>query len=94
MLFAVTMEVALPHDLDPGLRAELIERERSYCHRLQREGVWLHIWRRAGQYANLSVFDAPDNDRLHEILWNLPLFPYMTVAVTPLAAHPSALAAD
>ncbi|MFE7129287.1 muconolactone Delta-isomerase [Streptomyces sp. NPDC057638] len=92
MLFAVTMDVALPHDLDPGVRADLIAREKSYCQDLQREGVWPHIWRRAGQYANLSVFDAPDNDRLHEILWNLPLFPYMTIEVTPLAAHPSALA--
>jgi muconolactone D-isomerase len=46
-----------------------------------------------GQYANLSVFDARDNDHLHEILWGLPLFPYMTIEVTPLAAHPSAITA-
>lgn len=90
MLFAVTMDVALPHDLAPASRAELIAREKEYCQGLQREGAWLHIWRLAGQYANLSVFDVPDNDRLHEILWNLPLFPYMTIQITPLAAHPSA----
>ncbi|MER7049142.1 muconolactone Delta-isomerase [Streptomyces jumonjinensis] len=93
MLFAVTMDVAIPHDLDPGVREELISRERSYCQELQKSGVWPHIWRCAGQYANLSVFDVPDNDELHRVLWNLPLFPYMTVSVTPLAAHPSALTA-
>ncbi|MQS38867.1 muconolactone Delta-isomerase family protein, partial [Streptomyces katsurahamanus] len=76
-----------------GVREELISRERSYCQELQKSGVWPHIWRCAGQYSNLSVFDVPDNDELHRVLWNLPLFPYMTVSVTPLAAHPSALTA-
>ncbi|WP_435828358.1 muconolactone Delta-isomerase family protein [Saccharopolyspora shandongensis] len=33
-----------------------------------------------------------DNERLHEILWNLPLFPYMTIEVTPLAQYPSDIA--
>ncbi|GGZ50818.1 muconolactone Delta-isomerase [Streptomyces inusitatus] len=93
MLFAVTMDVAIPHDLDPGVREDLIAREKSYCQELQEAGVWRHIWRCAGQYANLSVFDVPGNDELHHLLWNLPLFPYMTVSVTPLAAHPSALTA-
>jgi muconolactone D-isomerase len=32
-------------------------------------------------------------DELHDILWNLPLFPYMRVQVTPLAQHPSDIAA-
>ncbi|WP_455712129.1 muconolactone Delta-isomerase [Streptomyces hygroscopicus] len=46
-----------------------------------------------GQYANISVFDVADNEALHRILWNLPLFPYLTIEVTPLAQHPSDLAA-
>lgn len=91
MLFAVTMDVAIPHDLDPGVRAELVARERSYCHDLQRSGVWVHIWRCAGRYANLSVFDVADNEELHRVLWDLPLFPYLTFTVTALAAHPSVL---
>ncbi len=48
--------------------------------------------RRVGHYSNLSVFDVADNDRLHELLWQLPLFPYMTVEVVPLALHPSDIA--
>lgn len=91
MLFAVTMDVEIPHDLDPEIRTDLIAREKEYCQELQKDGVWVHIWRCAGQYANLSVFDVNDNEELHGILWNLPLFPYLTVSVTPLAAHPSAL---
>jgi len=38
---------------------------------------------------NLSIFDVADNAELHDLLWNLPLFPYMTIAVTPLVEHPS-----
>src|SRR4029077_10966444 len=54
-------------------------------------GKWRHIWRIAGQYSNLSIFDVADNDELHAILWQLPLFAFMRIAVTPLATHPSAI---
>jgi muconolactone D-isomerase len=47
-----------------------------------------------GRYSNISVFDVDDGDQLHDILWNLPLFPFMTIAITPLAEHPSALSAN
>ncbi|WP_281292826.1 muconolactone Delta-isomerase [Streptomyces qinzhouensis] len=94
MLFAVRMNVTIPPGLDPGVRADLVAREKEYCRDLQRSGEWAHIWRCAGQYANLSVFDVADNEALHRILWNLPLFPYLSVEITPLAQHPSDLAAD
>jgi muconolactone D-isomerase len=93
MLFAVKMDVAIPHDLNEEVRADLVAREKAYCRELQKAGVWVHIWRCVGQYANLSVFEVPDNEELHRILWGLPLFPYMTIEVTALARHPSDLAA-
>ena len=89
MLFAVTMDVSLPPDLDPGLRADTLAREKAYSQDLQSKGKWPHIWRVVGQYANLSIFNVDSTDELHEILWNLPLFPYMKVQVTPLAQHPA-----
>jgi muconolactone D-isomerase len=89
VLFAVTMDVSLPPDLDPGLRADTLAREKAYSQDLQSKGKWPHIWRVVGQYANLSIFSVDSTDELHEILWNLPLFPYMKVQVTPLAQHPS-----
>jgi muconolactone D-isomerase len=91
MLFAVRMDVDLPRDLDPTLRQETVAREKAYSQELQRSGEWRHIWRVVGQYSNVSVFDVASNERLHEILWGLPLFPYMTIEVTPLASHPSAI---
>jgi muconolactone D-isomerase len=92
MLFHVRMDVRIPQDLDPGLRAETIARERTYAQELQRSGKWAHLWRIVGEYSNYSVFDVDSNDELHELLSNLPLFPYMDIAVTPLARHPSDIA--
>ncbi len=91
MLFHVRMDVRIPNDLDPQVRQETIDREKAYSQELQRAGEWRHIWRIVGQYSNVSVFDVESTDRLHEILWNLPLFAYMDVEVTPLAPHPSAI---
>lgn len=91
MLFAVRMDVDIPRDLDPAVRDETVAREKAYSQQLQRAGEWRHIWRVVGQYSNISVFDVASNERLHEILWGLPLFPYMAIEVTPLATHPSAV---
>jgi len=89
MLFAVRMDVDLPLDL-PG-RDELLAREKAYSQDLQRDGRWPHIWRVVGAYSNLSIFDVADNEQLHQLLWNLPLFPHMELTITPLTKHPSAI---
>lgn len=91
MLFHVRMDVRIPHDLEPGRRAEIVAREKEYCHQLQRAGTWPHLWRVVGEYANVSVFDVESNDELHELLSGLPLFPFLDIHVTPLARHPSDL---
>jgi muconolactone D-isomerase len=93
VLFAVTMEVDLPADLDPDVRADTLAREKAYSQDLQRAGKWPHIWRLSGRFANLSILDVDSHEELHDILWNLPLFPYMTIEVTPLSQHPSDIAA-
>ncbi|MGW0655380.1 muconolactone Delta-isomerase family protein [Streptomyces umbrinus] len=91
MLFAVRMTISLPPDMDPDVRESTLAAEKKYAQRLQHTGEWLHLWRCAGLYANLSIFEVPDNDRLNELLWELPLFPYMDITVTPLARHPSTI---
>ena len=94
MLFHVTMDVNIPRDLPPAERAETLAREKAYAQDLQRQGKWRHIWRIAGRYANVSVFDVADVAELHEILSGLPLFPFMDITVTPLLRHPSAIRMD
>jgi muconolactone D-isomerase len=94
MLFHVQMSVHLPHDLDPAEAERLKARERERALELQRAGTWRHLWRVAGRYANVSIFDVEGPDELHAILSGLPLFPFMDLRVEALCRHPSALEAD
>ena len=91
MLYCVRMDVRVPHGMDPARFEALKAEEKARAQDLQRQGKWVQLWRIAGQYANVSVFDVADHDELHAILSTLPLFPFMEVSVTPLARHPSAL---
>jgi muconolactone D-isomerase len=89
MKYLVHMDVNLPADLPAHEAAEIKATEKAYSQELQRSGKWPEIWRVVGEYANYSIFDVDSNDELHEILQNLPLFPYMEISVVPLAKHPS-----
>ena len=93
MLFHVRMDVSLPHDLDPNRRAELLAAQQDRELELQKLGVWPHLCRVVGQYSDIGVLDVPSNDELHAFLSSLPLWEFMEVEVTPLAQHPSDLAA-
>ena len=94
MLFKVDMDVRIPHDV-PAERADaLTQAERARAQDLQRTGVWRHLWRVAGRYANVSIFDVSGPQELHDILSTLPLFPFMEVLVTPLCRHPSSIRDD
>ncbi len=63
-------------------------REKIASSEYQRSGEWLHLWRIAGKFGNISIFDVSDHDRLHEILWSLPLFPFMTIRCCRSRATP------
>jgi muconolactone D-isomerase len=91
MLFHVAMEVRLPPDMPSAEADDLKAREKARAQDIQRQGKWPHLWRVAGRYANISIFDVADADELHALLSGLPLFPYMEVRVTALARHPSAI---
>ena len=91
MLYHVRMDVRPPHDIDPTKFEQLKAEEKARAQELQRSGTWVHLWRIAGQYSNISVFDVESHDALHAILSTLPLFPFMEIAVAPLARHPSAM---
>ena len=94
MLFHVEMTVRLPYDMAPEQASELKAREKEIAQGLQRSGAWRHLWRIAGQYANVSIFDVADNAALHDTLMTLPLFPYMEIEVRPLCRHASSIHDD
>ncbi|WP_116045939.1 muconolactone Delta-isomerase [Amycolatopsis palatopharyngis] len=94
MLFHLRMDVAIPHDLEPKVREELVAKEKARALELQRAGKWPHLWRIVGKYSNISVLDVDSPDELHRILSSLPLFPFMRIEVSALTQHPSDLAAQ
>ena len=81
MLFHVEMHVRISPTLDPALAERLKQEERAIAQELQRSGVWRHLWRLVGCYANVSIFDVESPTQLHDILSALPLFPYMDITV-------------
>ncbi|WP_065356758.1 muconolactone Delta-isomerase [Kluyvera georgiana] len=91
MLFKVEMTVNIPSSLPKAEADEIKAKEKAYSQQLQREGKWMHIWRVAGLYANVSIFDVADNQELHDLLTALPLYPYMDISVQALCRHPSAI---
>jgi len=94
MLFQVEMDVRIPHDAPAERTDAQKQAERARAKDLQRAGVWRHLWRVAGRYANVSIFDVPGPQELHDILSTLPLFPFMEIQVTPLCRHPSSIRDD
>jgi muconolactone D-isomerase len=86
--FLVEIEVRLPADLDEGRRASLLADEFARGGALAQAGLLRAIWRVPGRIANRAIWTASDATELHAALVSLPLWPYMEVAVTPLAQHP------
>ncbi|MBM7455794.1 muconolactone D-isomerase [Oceanisphaera litoralis] len=94
MLFKVEMKVNIPQDMPAEVAAEIKAREKAYAQELQAQGKWRHLWRVAGSYANVSIFDVADNAELQDLISALPLFPYMDISVAPLCRHPSSIHQD
>jgi muconolactone D-isomerase len=91
MLFHVGISIKVPHAFDPEKLKQLGAHEHERAAELQRQGKWLHLWRVAGKWSNISIFKVESPAELHEILESLPLYPYMEVEVTALCKHPGSL---
>ncbi len=91
MLFHVSMTVRIPHNTDAEEVKALSAQEHERAKELQMQRKWLHLWRVAGKYANISIFDVESPAELHEVLNSLPLYRFMEVEVTALCRHPGAL---
>jgi muconolactone D-isomerase len=87
MEFLVAIDVQLPHDLDVAARAELLRAESDRGALLAEQGIIGAIWRVPGRLANRGIWSAADATTLHDAIVSLPLWPFMTVDVVPLARH-------
>ena len=87
MEFLVEIEIALPPDLDPTSRTDLLDREAARGRELRNNGSIVRIWRVPGRFANVGIWQARDATELNDALFSLPLFPWMDIRVTALATH-------
>jgi muconolactone D-isomerase len=91
MVFHVSITVRVPHDVAAETIKQMSAKEHERALELQRQRKWLHLWRVAGRWSNISVFEVESPAELHEILSSLPLYPFMDVGVTALCRHPGSL---
>ncbi|MCY0879286.1 MAG: muconolactone delta-isomerase [Firmicutes bacterium] len=91
MIILANITVLLPSTLEPSTVAALQAAEHEQAIAYQRAGKLRAIWRVVGRYANVSLWEVESAEELHDLLQRLPLFPYMSVDLTLLASHPSAV---
>lgn len=89
MEFLVNVEVKWPADGDEALRADLVAAEGTRAAELAAAGTIKRLWRIPGRWANWGLWEADDATALHQAISSLPLFPWLSVEVVPLARHPS-----
>ena len=87
MEFLVHIEIVPPG----GRQAveHLIPLETERARELALAGLIRRLWRVPGRWENWGLWEADDIDELHNAISSLPLFPYLSVHVHPLASHPS-----
>ncbi|HWB32115.1 MAG TPA: muconolactone Delta-isomerase family protein [Acidobacteriaceae bacterium] len=87
MDFLVHMDV-LP--LPPGEEGQsLLRREAERARQLAEARILRRLWRIPGRRANWGIWSAASVDELHLALSSLPLFPFLSITVHPLAQHPN-----
>lgn len=89
MEFLLRIQVTWPPDGDPEEKDRRIRDEGVRARELAAQGIVKRVWRIPGQWANWSIWEAPDATALHEAVTSLPMWPYLDVTVHPLGAHPN-----
>jgi muconolactone D-isomerase len=87
--FLVEIRNEWPADGDPKRRAELAAGESKRAAELAEAGILRKLWRIPGTARNVGLWEAADATALHQALSSLPFFPWLSIEVRPLAAHPN-----
>ena len=88
MEFLVRFEAFLPESMSQETVKALKTAERQRAMELREAGILKRLWRVPGRRATVGLWQATSATELHEALASLPQFPWMDVAVEPLATHP------
>ncbi len=89
MDFLVYMEVSGRIEGGEEASALILKQEAERARQLGAAGILLRLWRVPGRRANWGIWRASTADELHSAIASLPLFPYLSVTVHPLATHPN-----
>jgi muconolactone D-isomerase len=88
--FLVELKTTFPEDMADAEIARLRAAEAVRAGQLAAEGHLVRLWRPVGELRSIGLWRAADEDRLRsDVLGTLPLFPWMTAAVTAVAPHPN-----
>lgn len=88
MEFLIRFEAKPPADMSVEERERLRGLERARAAELREAGVLRRLWRVPGTRAVVGLWEAEDATALHDALASLPMFPWFSADVEPLATHP------
>ena len=87
MEFLVRQENNLPQ-LPAEEAARIKSAERAYAQELRNQGILKRLWRIPGTRTAVGWYEAENATVLHDVLSNLPTFPWQSITVEALATHP------
>lgn len=88
MRFMLQIRTQLPGEWTGDQRKELSDRQAAAALELMRRGILRRTFRVVGQLANFSIWEVNTLEELHAVLESLPMYPFMTISVTPIIQHP------
>ncbi|MEV6615039.1 muconolactone Delta-isomerase family protein [Streptomyces sp. NPDC051051] len=88
--FLVELTTTVPEGTDPAEVDRIRAAESVRAGELAAGGHLVRLWRPVGELRSIGLWRADDEAELREkVLGTLPLWPWMTAAVTPLQSHPN-----
>ncbi|MFJ9589047.1 muconolactone Delta-isomerase family protein [Streptomyces acidicola] len=88
--FLVELTTTVPEGIDPAEVDRRRAAEAVRAKELASAGHLVRLWRPVGELRSIGVWRADDETDLRErVLGTLPLWPWMTAAVTALGPHPN-----
>ena len=88
MEFLVNININWPEGMDPNFKSKISREEREHAADLAAKGHLVRMWRVPGRRENWGLWRAENATEMHDIIASLPVWPWMSVVVHSLAAHP------
>nr|WP_296766837.1 muconolactone Delta-isomerase family protein [Rhodococcus sp. (in: high G+C Gram-positive bacteria)] len=92
--YFVRIDSSALHALPAEQKRELLEREWVRGRELHAKGILRRLWQLPAQKGNIGLWSAADAEELNDAVQSLPIWPYITTHVEPVALHPLFAAID